>query len=87
MSLIVADGLTKTYTKGAVSVEALKDLTFTIDRASFVRGSPAAGVSASRNAPPWTCRASRAVGIVMRCSPSRRGRRGPLPPFRPRRTW
>jgi len=36
MSLIVADGLTKTYTKGAVSVEALRDLTFTIDRASFV---------------------------------------------------
>ena len=36
MSLIVASGLTKTYTKGSVSVEALKDLTFTIDRASFV---------------------------------------------------
>jgi len=36
MDLIVADGLTKTYTKGAVSVEALKDLNFTIDRASFV---------------------------------------------------
>jgi len=36
MSLIVADGLTKTYTKGAVSVQALRDLTFTIDRASFV---------------------------------------------------
>ena len=35
-SLIVADGLTKTYTTGSVSVEALKDLTFTIDRASFV---------------------------------------------------
>ena len=36
MSLIVADGLSKTYTRGEVSVEALKDLTFTIDRASFV---------------------------------------------------
>lgn len=36
MSLIVADGLAKTYTKGPVSVEALKDLTFSIDRASFV---------------------------------------------------
>ena len=36
MSLIVADGLTKTYTSGTVSVEALKDVTFTIDRASFV---------------------------------------------------
>ena len=36
MSLIVAESLTKTYTTGAVRVEALKDLTFTIDRASFV---------------------------------------------------
>ena len=36
MSLIAAAGLTKTYTAGTVSVEALKDLTFTIDRASFV---------------------------------------------------
>jgi putative ABC transport system ATP-binding protein len=36
MSLIVAGGLTKTYTKGDVSVEALRDVTFTIDRASFV---------------------------------------------------
>jgi putative ABC transport system ATP-binding protein len=36
MSLIVAEGLTKTYTKGLVAVEALKELTFTIDRASFV---------------------------------------------------
>ena len=36
MSLIAADNLTKTYTTGVVSVEALKDLTFTIDRASFV---------------------------------------------------
>ena len=36
MSLIVADNLTKAYTTGTVRVEALKDLTFTIDRASFV---------------------------------------------------
>jgi putative ABC transport system ATP-binding protein len=36
MSLIVADGLTKTYTSGTVSVVALKDVTFTINRASFV---------------------------------------------------
>ena len=36
MSLIVADNLTKTYATGTVRVEALKDLTFTIDRASFV---------------------------------------------------
>jgi putative ABC transport system ATP-binding protein len=36
MSLIVADGLTKTYTSGGVAVEALKDVTFTLDRASFV---------------------------------------------------
>ena len=36
MSLIVAEGLTKTYTKGLVAVEALKELTFTIDQASFV---------------------------------------------------
>jgi putative ABC transport system ATP-binding protein len=36
MSLIVADDLTKTYLKGAVSVEALKKVTFAIDRASFV---------------------------------------------------
>lgn len=36
MSLIAADDLTKTYTKGSVSVEALKHVTFAIDRASFV---------------------------------------------------
>lgn len=36
MSLIVADGLTKTYITGTVRVEALRDLTLTIDRASFV---------------------------------------------------
>ena len=36
ISLIVADHLTKTYTTGTVRVEALKELTFTIDRASFV---------------------------------------------------
>src|SRR3989304_757249 len=36
MSLIAADDLTKTYTTGVVSVEALKELTFTIDRARFV---------------------------------------------------
>jgi putative ABC transport system ATP-binding protein len=36
MSLIVADNLTKTYTTGTVRVDALKDVTFTIDRASFV---------------------------------------------------
>ncbi|MBI4486861.1 MAG: ABC transporter ATP-binding protein [Acidobacteria bacterium] len=36
MSLIVAEGLTKTYTKGAVRVEALTDVTFTIEPASFV---------------------------------------------------
>jgi putative ABC transport system ATP-binding protein len=34
--LIVADGLAKTYTTGIVPVEALQDVTFTIDRASFV---------------------------------------------------
>lgn len=36
MSLIVADNLTKTYTSNSVSVEAVKNLTFRIDRASFV---------------------------------------------------
>jgi ABC-type oligopeptide transport system ATPase subunit len=36
MSLIIADDLTKTYTKGPVSVEALKNVTFALDRASFV---------------------------------------------------
>jgi putative ABC transport system ATP-binding protein len=36
VSLIAANGLTKTYTTGTVRVEALKDVTFTIDRASFV---------------------------------------------------
>lgn len=36
MSLIVAESLTKTYTKGSVSVEALKNVTFAIDRAAFV---------------------------------------------------
>jgi putative ABC transport system ATP-binding protein len=36
MSLIVGEGLTKTYTTGTVRVEALKDLSFTIDPASFV---------------------------------------------------
>jgi putative ABC transport system ATP-binding protein len=36
MSLIVASGLTKTYRKGSVAVDALKDASFTIDRASFV---------------------------------------------------
>jgi putative ABC transport system ATP-binding protein len=36
ISLIVADDLTKTYVTGAVRVEALKHLTFTIEPASFV---------------------------------------------------
>jgi putative ABC transport system ATP-binding protein len=36
MSLIVADDLTKTYTTGAVRVDAVKHLTFTIEPASFV---------------------------------------------------
>lgn len=36
MSLIAAERLTKIYTSGTVRVEALKDLTFTIDPASFV---------------------------------------------------
>ena len=36
MSLIVANGLTKTYRKGSITVDALKDATFTIERASFV---------------------------------------------------
>jgi putative ABC transport system ATP-binding protein len=36
VALIVADGLTKTYSTGLVTVEALKQLTFTIARASFV---------------------------------------------------
>lgn len=36
MPLIVADGLTKTYATGSITVEALKDATFAIDRASFV---------------------------------------------------
>jgi putative ABC transport system ATP-binding protein len=36
MSLIVAENLAKTYVTGAVRVEALKHLTFSIDRASFV---------------------------------------------------
>jgi putative ABC transport system ATP-binding protein len=36
MSLIAAEDLTKIYTTGAIRVEALKHLTFTIDRASFV---------------------------------------------------
>jgi putative ABC transport system ATP-binding protein len=36
MSLIVADGLTKTYTTGTVRVDALKDVSFAIDRAAFV---------------------------------------------------
>jgi putative ABC transport system ATP-binding protein len=36
MSLIVANGLTKTYRKGSIAVAALKDATFTIERASFV---------------------------------------------------
>jgi putative ABC transport system ATP-binding protein len=36
MSLILADNLVKTYTTGAVRVEALKDLTFAIEPASFV---------------------------------------------------
>jgi len=50
MSLIVAEGLTKTYTMGTVSVEALKNLTFTIDRASFVSFvGPSAASIASRH--------------------------------------
>jgi len=36
MSLIVAEGIVKTYATGTVRVEALKGVTFTIDRASFV---------------------------------------------------
>jgi putative ABC transport system ATP-binding protein len=36
MSLIVADGLTKTYTTGTVRVDALRDVSFAIDGASFV---------------------------------------------------
>jgi len=36
MSLIVANSLTKTYRKGSVAVDAVKDATFTIERASFV---------------------------------------------------
>ena len=36
MSLIVAESLAKAYTTGAVRVVALTDVTFTIDRASFV---------------------------------------------------
>ena len=36
MSLIVANDLTKTYTTGAVRVEAVKHLTFKIEPASFV---------------------------------------------------
>jgi putative ABC transport system ATP-binding protein len=36
VALIVADGLTKTYATGLVTVEALKELTFTINAASFV---------------------------------------------------
>jgi len=36
MSVIVAEGLTKTYSRGGVSVDALKDVSFAIDRASLV---------------------------------------------------
>lgn len=36
MALIVADGLTKTYSTGLITVEALKELTFTVNPASFV---------------------------------------------------
>lgn len=36
MALIVADGLTKTYSTGSITVEALKELTFTVNPASFV---------------------------------------------------
>ena len=36
MSLILADEVSKTYTNGAVRVEALKSVSFTINQASFV---------------------------------------------------
>jgi putative ABC transport system ATP-binding protein len=36
MSLIVANALTKTYRTGSITVDALKEATFTIERASFV---------------------------------------------------
>jgi len=36
VALIVADGLTKTYATGSITVEALKELTFTVNPASFV---------------------------------------------------